>query len=108
MNEDGVKIYPHVDLNRLSKVKCLTYNSHVDDILIPKHGIDHIDLFVLDVEGCEIRVSEGMSGAKIMPSVLCSEISWCKKEIVEKIEKNLPEYKFVFNMSYNYVFLRSP
>ena len=32
-----------------------------------------VDLFVLDVEGHEIAVIEGMSGAKVLPKVMCVE-----------------------------------
>lgn len=34
---------------------------------------DTVDLFVLDVEGHEIGVIEGMTGAKVMPKVMCVE-----------------------------------
>ena len=88
------------------ETQCFTYEYLVNDILIPKYGIDHIDLFVLDVEGSEMQVIEGMRGAKIMPSILCSEVSHCKEDIVNEMLENLPEYKLIFNMRYNYVFKR--
>jgi FkbM family methyltransferase len=35
--------------------------------------IDHLDLFVLDVEGHELDVIEGMKGSKVLPRVFCIE-----------------------------------
>ena len=41
-----------------------------------------------------------------MPSVICSEINYCKQEIADEILSNLPGYEFIFSISYNYVFKR--
>jgi len=35
--------------------------------------IDRLDLFVLDVEGHELQVLEGMRGVKVLPRVFCIE-----------------------------------
>jgi FkbM family methyltransferase len=48
-------------------VQCITYRE-----LLLKHGIDKVDLFCLDVEGCELEVMKGMQGAPI-PEVFCVE-----------------------------------
>lgn len=43
------------------------------DTLLERHGIDHVDLFVLDVEGHELSVLRGMIGTKVWPRVFCIE-----------------------------------
>lgn len=52
-------------------VKTLTYRDMIDQCSI----LTPIDLFVLDVEGHEIEVIEGMVGARILPRVMCVEHS---------------------------------
>jgi len=94
------------DRGQIVEVECMTYKYLINNILMPQYSIDHIDLFVLDVESHEVKVTEGMTGAKILPSVLCSEISYYKPEIIEQIKKNLPGYNVVFNIKYNYVFVQ--
>jgi FkbM family methyltransferase len=49
-------------------VKCITYKS-----LIKEYNIDHLDLFVLDVEGHETSVLRGMQGCDVLPSVFVIE-----------------------------------
>lgn len=41
--------------------------------LIERLGVYRLDLMVLDVEGHELSVIEGMKGAKVLPRVLCVE-----------------------------------
>ena len=41
--------------------------------LIEKEQIDNVDLFVLDVEGLEIAVIQGMKGCTVLPRVICIE-----------------------------------
>jgi FkbM family methyltransferase len=50
------------------EVKCLTYNT-----FIKTHNITHLDLFVLDVEGHESLVLEGMKNCNILPDVFVIE-----------------------------------
>lgn len=50
------------------KVDLITYKD-----LLEISKIKSLDLFVLDVEGHEIQVLEGMKGAKILPDVFCIE-----------------------------------
>ncbi|MCS4091843.1 FkbM family methyltransferase [Rhizobium sp. BK176] len=40
---------------------------------VARENIRHVDLFVLDVEGHELSVLEGMKGTSILPSVMCVE-----------------------------------
>lgn len=44
--------------------------------------INHIDLFVLDVEGHELSVIDGMMNCNILPSVFCVEIGHIKQEAI--------------------------
>ncbi len=43
------------------------------DTLLAQHGIDQVDLFVLDVEGHELSVLRGMRGTTVWPRVMCVE-----------------------------------
>lgn len=43
------------------------------DTLLERCGVDHVDLFVLDVEGHELSVLRGMEGTKVWPKVFCVE-----------------------------------
>jgi len=49
-------------------VQCMTYKDFIECA-----GIKHIDLFVLDVEGYEPEVIEGMVGCEVMPDVFVIE-----------------------------------
>lgn len=41
---------------------------------VEKENIRSVDLFVLDVEGHELAVIEGMKGARVLPDILCVEV----------------------------------
>ena len=41
---------------------------------IRQNNIKHVDLFVLDVEGHELSVIEGMVGCQVLPDIICVEI----------------------------------
>jgi FkbM family methyltransferase len=43
------------------------------DTLLDRHGIEVVDLFVLDVEGHELSVLRGMEGTQRWPRVFCIE-----------------------------------
>jgi hypothetical protein len=49
-------------------VETLTYRT-----LLERHGVQRLDLFVLDVEGHELSVLQGMEGAEVWPRVFCIE-----------------------------------
>lgn len=49
-------------------VECMTYRD-----LIEKNQISKVDLFVLDVEGHELSVLEGMKNCPVLPTVFCVE-----------------------------------
>jgi len=66
--------------------------------LIKIYNIIEVDLFVLDVEGCEIKVLNKMNG--IMPKVCCIEYSFSGLENIEKLMKNL-NYKLDFTNEVN-------
>ncbi|WP_267423637.1 FkbM family methyltransferase [Methylobacterium sp. GC_Met_2] len=50
------------------EVATLTYRT-----LLKQHPLPHVDLFILDVEGAENAVIDGMKDAPILPRVLCIE-----------------------------------
>ncbi len=57
--------------HQTTQAPCRTWNSFVLN-----ESIDHVDLFVLDVEGHELKVIEGMAGTKVLPRVICAEYPW--------------------------------
>ena len=52
------------------EVKTVTYKTLISDL-----KIDRVDLFVLDVEGWEPNVIEGMKNCAVLPDIFCVEVS---------------------------------
>lgn len=69
----------HTEMHRqlLEKAGCSFKNVEVDLVTWPKfvtdYAIQHVDLFVLDVEGHELSVIEGMKDSIILPNIMCVE-----------------------------------
>lgn len=71
--------------------------------LLKRIGTDQIDLFVLDVEGHEPYVLEGMVESGLpLPKVFCIEYPYCTQEKINKILGNRYRYD---GLSFNNVFL---
>lgn len=51
-----------------SDVKVVTYKNFIE-----QNKINYVDLFVLDVEGHELSVIDGMIGSNVLPDVICIE-----------------------------------
>jgi FkbM family methyltransferase len=51
------------------KIDVLTWRDFVEKV-----GLQRIDLLVLDVEGHELAVIEGMKGCSVLPDVICIEV----------------------------------
>lgn len=103
INEVDIKKYgPHRGSGHLSdipsqhkdttpsiyKVEGITYKT-----LIEKFKVDKVDLFVLDVEGSELDVINGMKGCCVLPDVLCIEYVHVGLDILNKCMFDLG-YKF--------------
>jgi len=58
-------------------VPLMTYNE-----LVTQTGIRRLDLFVLDVEGHEISVIDGMRGASVLPRVFCIEFGFLNADVL--------------------------
>lgn len=58
------------------------------------NNIDFVDLFVLDVEGVELDVIEGMKGCEVLPSVICVEYGHIG---LDKIRKSLYYLGYIFD-----------
>lgn len=86
-----------VKMETTFEVETITYND-----LINQAGIDHLDLFVLDVEGHEMEVLESFHEWKIYPSVFVIETGHmtddCKKELKELLSS---KYEFKFHSFVN-------
>ena len=75
-----------------SAVEHLTVKTDTYSNIIRDHDVKKVDLFVLDVEGAELQVIEGMVGCPILPEVFCVETHWLTEPIVTEALKPL-EYK---------------
>jgi len=74
------------------EVDCITYNELIDNL-----KLDHVDLFVLDVEGYESNVINGMINNDILPSVFVIEHGHMSTEITSNYLKVLKKkYKLDF------------
>jgi FkbM family methyltransferase len=89
----------------LINVNCITYEHITENILRKDHGIQNIDLLILDVEKIEMLIVECISKSKMIPNVLCVELNDEGK--IKEVEKLIPEYKFIFSKYYNYVFKKN-
>lgn len=63
---------------------------------ISRNNISHVDLLVLDVEGHELSVIEGMNGSKVLPDVLCIEVGHLD---FEQIRLKLSLLGYVYDVS---------
>lgn len=63
-----------------------------------QNRITHVDLFVLDVEGHEISVIEGMRGCDILPDIMCVEFGHIG---LDAIRLNLAELGYIYDISSN-------
>jgi FkbM family methyltransferase len=63
---------------------------------INKENITHIDLLVLDVEGHELSVIEGMHGCEILPDVICIEVGHLP---FEAIRSALSKFNYIYDIS---------
>lgn len=70
------------------EVSVITYKE-----LLKIAEIKSLDLFVLDVEGHEIQVLEGMKGASVLPKVMCIEHG----HLGSQIDKHLKDLGYRFD-----------
>jgi FkbM family methyltransferase len=83
-------------------VKCLTYEQ-----LIKIYEIEKLDLFVLDVEGHEDKVIDGMILSNVFPEIFVIEHGHKSTEIIENKLKCLPvEYKLDYVSHVNSFFIK--
>jgi len=64
------------------EVDLITY-----DELLKSSKIEDLDLFVLDVEGHELEVLEGMANSKILPKIFCIEHGHLGRQIDKYLRK---------------------
>jgi len=100
-----------VDVNELtmpgwgSAVEHLTVQTDTYSNVIRDHDVKKVDLFVLDVEGAELQVIEGMVGCSVMPKVLVVETHWLTEAVVTSALVPLG-YKISGNDRYNTFYAR--
>ena len=79
-------------------VPCLPWRE-----LVEQEDIPTVDLFILDTEGHESRVIDGMKGSPVLPQVMCVENGWGGG-----IREKLAELGFIYDISYhgNHMYIR--
>lgn len=63
---------------------------------INKENILYVDLLVLDVEGHELSVIEGMHGCEVLPDVICIEVGHLSFEVIRSA---LSQLNYVYDIS---------
>ena len=61
---------------KVCEVRATTYKKLVEEL-----NIEKLDLFVLDIEGWEPMAIKGMTGAEVLPDVMCVEVCASVNEI---------------------------
>jgi FkbM family methyltransferase len=69
-------------------------------------NVKKVDLFVLDVEGYELKVIKGMVGSKVLPDLICVEYGRINLEDLKKMLLPMG-YRFDF-LSFNNAFFAMP
>lgn len=73
------------------EVPVLTWRDFIDT-----YEPSHIDLFVLDVEGHELEVIQGMTGSSVLPDVICVEVGHTN---FAELRKRLSAMGYVYDTS---------
>lgn len=73
--------------------------------LMVKEQLNYVDLLVLDVEGHEMEVIQGMKGSILLPDILCIEVGHLSLEAIRRELKSLG-YIFDTTSNINAFFLR--
>ena len=83
------------------KVKTTTYKNFIE-----KYDIKFIDLFILDVEGHELSVLEGMQNCNVLPNIMVVEINDSKDFI--KVRSKMEELDYIYDTTsfVNYFFIK--
>ena len=82
-------------------VKTTTYKNFIE-----KYNIKFIDLFILDVEGHEFSVLEGMQNCNILPNIMVIELSDINKFLDLRKIMNSMDYIYDTTSFCNYFFIK--
>lgn len=82
-------------------VDTLTYKEIIDI-----NNIEHVDLFILDVEGHELSVIYGMRGCKILPGIMVVEVNKIDKNVVLKALNEISEWVMDYSDSHDAFYIR--
>ncbi len=90
------------DKKKTFSIICKTYTE-----LIKELEVDHLDLFVLDVEGHEPEVIDGMANCEVLPDVFVIEHGHREPQFfVEKLKILKAKYKLDFTSHVNSFFVK--
>lgn len=70
--------------------------------LVKENNVVNVDLFVLDVEGHELKALAGMGNTAILPKVICVEHVYAGLQNIKNI---IPKYNCVYTDPQNAVFI---
>jgi FkbM family methyltransferase len=94
----------HVDEHKqtLIELGCNFKEVHVSLIgwkeFVKEHGVTHVDLFVLDVEGHELTVIDGMKGCDVLPDIMCVEFGHIG---IDKVRAEMQTLGYVYDITSN-------
>lgn len=75
------------------KVRTTTWKKFIED-----NKVDHVDLMVLDVEGHELSVLDGMKDCSVLPDVMCVEFGHIG---LERLRCRMSSLGYVYDISSN-------
>lgn len=78
-------------------VKCERYDVVIDDVVKSRYNSREVDLFVLDVEGYEISVIEGMANTRFLPKVMCVEFPMVT---IPRLDSELGKLGYTLDITY--------
>lgn len=73
------------------EIEVMTWRS-----FIQRESITHVDLFVLDVEGHELSVLEGMLGSAVLPDIMCVEVGHLN---MHHVREKMAQLGYVYDIS---------
>lgn len=74
-------------------VRTTTWKKFIED-----YGVDHVDLMVLDVEGHELSVLDGMKDCSVLPDVMCVEFGHTG---LDKLRGRMRSLGYAYDVSSN-------
>jgi len=85
-------------IKNIIDIPCITWAKLIDNF-----AIQRVDLFILDTEGSEGEILDGMQGCQVLPYIICIENGWR-----EDIRHRLDNLGYIYDISHfeNHMYIR--